>query len=135
MTESVKKQIRDMRGRGMSFGQIATSLALPTSTIKSYCRREGVVSVKTAIPEGMGMCMCCGAKIVQNPKRKEKRFCSDKCRMAWWNNNLDKVNKKAFYQYTCACCNKPFTVYGNSTRKYCSHECYIKDRFGGGVDE
>lgn len=32
----------------------------------------------------------------------------------------------------CPVCKKPFTVYGNANRKYCSHECYIEDRFGGG---
>ena len=32
----------------------------------------------------------------------------------------------------CPVCKKTFTVYGNANRKYCSHECYIEDRFGGG---
>ena len=27
---------------------------------------------------------------------------------------------------------REFTAYGNSRWKYCSHACYIKDRFGGG---
>lgn len=30
----------------------------------------------------------------------------------------------------CAHCGKPFTAYGNKERKYCSHNCYISDRFG-----
>ena len=29
----------------------------------------------------------------------------------------------------CAYCGQPFQSYGNQTRKYCSHECYIHDRF------
>ena len=32
----------------------------------------------------------------------------------------------------CRECGKPFTAYGNSRRKYCSHECYIRNRFKGG---
>ena len=32
----------------------------------------------------------------------------------------------------CARCGKPFTAYGNAGRKYCSHSCYIADRFKGG---
>ena len=34
---------------------------------------------------------------------------------------------------TCCCkqCGKPFTAYGNKGRKYCCHQCYIVDRFGG----
>jgi endogenous inhibitor of DNA gyrase (YacG/DUF329 family) len=73
--------------------------------------------------------------VAQNSGRKEKKFCSDKCRMTWWNRHLDKVKRKAVYEYICPHCGKPFTVYGNSHRKYCSHECYVADRFGGGQDE
>jgi len=79
-----------------------------------------------------GVCPCCGAEVRQNPGRKVKRFCSDKCRNAWWNSRLEQVDRKAHYKFVCACCKKPFTAYGNAGRKYCSHECYIKDRFGGG---
>lgn len=39
---------------------------------------------------------------------------------------------KISYMYIHApCCKKKFTAYGNSNRKYCSHECCINDRFGG----
>lgn len=34
----------------------------------------------------------------------------------------------------CPCCHETFIVYGNGQRKYCSHTCYVKDRFGGGQD-
>ncbi len=33
-------------------------------------------------------------------------------------------------QFTCACCGRYFTAYGNNHRKYCSHGCYIAGRFG-----
>ena len=48
------------------------------------------------------------------------------------NSNLDKVNRKANYEFICPHCKKPFSAYGNKNRKYCSHACYIEDRFGGG---
>lgn len=76
-------------------------------------------------------CECCGKEVMQKPGRKLKRFCSDKCRNAWWNQHQDQVNKKANYEYVCPCCKKTFIAYGNANRKYCSHECYIEDRFGG----
>ena len=56
---------------------------------------------------------------------------SEKCRNKWWNSNLDKVNRKANYEFICPHCKKPFSAYGNKNRKYCSHACYIEDRFGG----
>ncbi len=61
--------------------------------------------------------------------RKKKRFCSVSCCQLWWNAHPDAVRQKALYHYTCAGCGKAFTAYGNSHRKYCSHECYIKDRY------
>lgn len=54
----------------------------------------------------------------------------------WWKEHPKMLNKKAVYTYTCAGCGRKFTAYGNSKRKYCSHACYIKDRFkGGGADD
>ena len=135
MTDSQKSQIKEMRFRGMSYGQICDSLKLPASTVKSFCRRNEISFTKPPLQEGVGICLCCGAPVVQNPKRKTKKFCSDSCRMTWWNRNLDKVNRKAVYEFVCPYCKKPFTVYGNANRKYCSHECYIADRFGGENDD
>ena len=64
----------------------------------------------------------CGKEVVQPGGRKEKKFCSDKCRNKWWNSNLDKVNRKANYEFICPHCKKPFSAYGNKNRKYCSHQ-------------
>ena len=46
------------------------------------------------------------------------------------NINLDKVSRKAIYEFVCPACKKPFTAYGDKNRKYCCHECYVADRFG-----
>ena len=64
--------------------------------------------------------------------RKPVKFCSEACRIHWWNTHPDAVDKKAFYDFTCACCGKPFRAYGNSQRKYCCHAYYIQARFQGG---
>ena len=75
-------------------------------------------------------CQNCGAAIVQKTKCKQKKFCCDKCRNQWWNQHLDQVKRKAYYNIVCQHCGKVTTVYGDSRKKYCSHECYIADRFG-----
>ncbi|MCI9560414.1 MAG: hypothetical protein HFG52_14545 [Lachnospiraceae bacterium] len=54
------------------------------------------------------------------------------CRVKWWHEHPEKIKQRAVYSFTCAGCGKPFTAYGNSRRKYCSHECYIRNRFKGG---
>lgn len=76
-------------------------------------------------------CEQCGKPVEQNEHRKRKRFCSDACRNKWWNNHLDSVKRKAIYELTCHYCRKTFTVYGNAKRKFCSHSCYVKYRYGG----
>lgn len=143
MTEDQKLQIAKLRAGGYGYIRIAQVLGISENTVKSYCRRNNltgkaaVEEPKAQIPvdEGIHYCLCCGVSVEQNPGRKVKKFCSDKCRMKWWNNNLGKVKRKAVYEYICLHCGKPFTVYGNSHRKYCSHECYVAERFGGGKDE
>ena len=75
-------------------------------------------------------CQNCGAEIVQKPKRKQRKFCCNECRNQWWNKHLDQVKRKSYYEITCHRCGKVTTVYGDSRRKYCSHECYIAHRFG-----
>lgn len=133
MNDTQKLQIQRLRAEGYGYGKIAEKLGISLNTVKTYCRRHGFggVAVKPKEEGEKKFCLCCGIPVMQITGRKEKRFCSDKCRNKWWNSNLDQVNRKANYEYICSCCKKPFTAYGNKNRKYCSHECYILDRFGG----
>ncbi|MDR1260537.1 MAG: RNA polymerase subunit sigma-70 [Oscillospiraceae bacterium] len=126
-----KDEIPRMRREGMSYAQIASVLGLSANTVKSYCQRNDLGGV-AAIGAGSGACAHCGKPVNQTVGRKEKRFCSDTCRMAWWREHPERLNKKAVYKLVCAGCGKPFESYGNKNRKYCSHGCYIKDRFGDG---
>ena len=111
MTDLQKSQIIALREQGYGYATIATSLGLTKNQVSAFCRRN---SSSFTISRRMSM-----------------KFCSDACRTHWWNSHLDKVNRKAFYSFTCAHCGGPFTAYGNDHRKYCSHDCYIADRFGG----
>lgn len=138
MTENQKTQIVDMRGEGYGYIKIARVLGLSENTVKSFCRRkkltgrtDAVLHMAVAVRNGQHFCLCCGAEVAQTPGRKEKKFCSNRCRNKWWNNHLDQVQRKANYEFICPHCKKRFTVYGNAGRKYCSHQCYIADRFGG----
>lgn len=136
MTKEQKLQIERLRAEGYGYMRVAQTLGISVNTIKSFCRRNKSLGTTTVlVTDDMYICKCCGVSVKQNPGRKEKKFCSDKCRMEWWNNNLNKVNRKAVYEFTCPHCKKQFKVYGNSRRKYCCHECYVADRFGGGQDE
>ena len=132
MTDEQKMQITSLREEGNGYKKIAQILGVSTNTVKSFCQRKNISGAVVPVTGSESQCQCCGKAIKQNPGRKPKKFCSDQCRMKWWNSHLDKVQRKANYDFICPVCKKPFTSYGNATRKYCSHECYIEDRFGGG---
>ena len=132
MTDNQKQQIKILRESGESYAQISKMTGLPINSIKTYCRRNNLQGANVEKNNETSACRYCGKPIEQNPGRKEKKFCSDKCRMLWWNSHADQVNRKANYSCTCAFCGKQFISYGNKHRKYCSHSCYINDRFGGG---
>lgn len=139
MTDEQKTRIFRMREQGMSYGVIAEALSLSKNTVKSYCRRNGIagkrVPAQKTAEEPAEFCQNCGKPVRQIPGRKHIRFCSSACRQEWWNSHLDQVHRKAVYDFTCACCGRPFSAYGNAHRKYCSHACYIKARLKGGADQ
>lgn len=141
MTEGQKTQIANLRGEGYGYVRIAQALGISENTVKSFCRRKKLTgkAASQTMPamtrDGNHFCLCCGKEVAQTPGRKEKKFCSDRCRNKWWNSHLDWVKRKANYEFICPQCRKPFTAYGNAKRKYCSHECYIAHRFGGGADD
>ncbi len=136
MTNEHKQQIIELRQAGYGYATIATTLGLTKNQVSAFCRRINLSGTKASVhtdtqPES-NCCLHCGKSLTQIAGRKSIKFCSSACRTKWWNSHLDKVNRKAFYNFTCAYCGKPFRAYGNDHRKYCSHECYITHRFKGG---
>lgn len=136
MNSQQREQIERLRFQGMGYMKIAHKLSLSVNTVKAYCRRNNLAGMMAAKIPDAGMdtanarfCPQCGAEIAQTPGRKRRKFCSDACRMAWWNSHPELVNRKAIYHLVCSACQQPFDSYGNQNRKYCSHACYITDRF------
>jgi hypothetical protein len=56
-------------------------------------------------------------------------FCSDECRLTWWNQNKYREGGKP-RTFKCLNCGKEFQAFVVKERKYCSHACYIEARFG-----
>lgn len=134
-----KEQIRNLRGEGLSYAEIARQVDVSRDAVISFCRRNGLQEIKKPITAvkiaAEDVCRECGKPLVQVNGMKRRVFCSKECRVKWWKEHPEQLNQKAVYQYTCPHCGKPFSAYGNAKRKYCSHSCYISDRFGGGADE
>ena len=96
---------------------------------KKVKKKKYVIKPRVKIPSIITECENCRVSIQQYKGFKRKRFCCNKCRNEWWNQHLDQVKKKAYYQISCQYCGKEFQVYGDKRKKYCSHECYVANRF------
>lgn len=118
MNTSEKNEISRLRHSGCSFTTIATSTGIPIGTITSYCNRNGIK------PFTDGYCKQCGKELIFIDHYKKKEFCSKSCHDKWWNENRH-------YSFTCKHCKKVFEKTRNDKPLYCSHACYIAERFGG----
>ena len=129
MQKELKIKIFELRNSGMGYKTIAKELSLTPSAVRSVC------TAKYNNPNLYGTCKNCGIRVKQTPGKKKRQFCSDKCRMAWWNSHKDDVKRNAFYTFKCPCCNSEFVAYGNSKRIYCSISCFAKTRMKRGNEQ
>ena len=130
MNQQQKEKIIKMRRDGFSYSRISKALGISENTVKSFCRRNNLGSAnKESFFQRDGiLCRQCKTPLTQIAGVKQKRFCSDKCRMAWWNDHPEAVNRKAIYAFTCPICGRDFESYGNKKRKYCSRTCYGRSK-------
>jgi len=127
MTEGQKAAIANLRRAGKSYADISTTAGLPVGTVKAFCSRNGIAAGR----DGVQYCGSCGALVIQTPKKRHKRFCSDRCRYRWWNRSRGAQAGKGA-AHTCACCGAHYLSYHGSS-KYCGHPCYIAQRFMKGA--
>lgn len=132
MTHKEKEKIIELRKKRYTYGQISIELNIPRSSISTFCKRN---KIDAGSEDKYVSCKNCEKIIKLERKRKPKKFCSDECRVSWWNKHQDLVNKKAFYDITCSSCGKQFKAYGNKKQKYCSHVCYINIRYKKGGEK
>lgn len=138
MTGSQARQIRELRMKGAGYRAIASVVGMSRDSVRNHCKAhfldgfaaEVTLNIKEQMQQGKA-CLECGKTTTQPKTGRKRKFCSDACRREWWANHPDAMEKKkaAVYEKTCVYCGKVFSVYGNKTRKYCSHDCYVHDRF------
>ena len=133
VTELQKERTAGMRSTGTGYSQIAKALSLSVNSVKSYCQRNGLGidrKDESYVTEDQNHCKQCGSNLNQIGGRKARRFCSDACRIIWWNRNRNI--RKSCITFSCVNCRKPFLGNNRQSRKYCSHACYIAARYGKG---
>ncbi len=123
MNEIQKNKLITLKKQGRSYREIASALSISESTIKSFFRRQRLKLRKIHTE-----CKNCGVTLEKSSKSNFKKFCSDLCRYKWWRKNTEN-NRKYLKTNICKNCNKKFGSYDNKDKKYCSHECYIENRF------
>jgi hypothetical protein len=140
VTGKEKDTVHQMRTEGLSCSAIATSLGISVNTIKSYCQRNKVILGEKKIKStahieqsGSSNCKQCGKLILQSGRHRPRKFCSETCRRVWWKINSDYSQMSQLS--ICAHCGEKFMSRTDQRRRYCSHDCYITDRFGGNACE
>ena len=132
MTPFQSRRIAELRLKGLGYRTIATEVGLTRDTVRNYCKSHTLGGyAPEVVKNAAGHCRNCGQQIEQPATGRKRLYCSDECRRAWWAANQAYINRspEAFYNLTCRYCGKSFTSYGNRHQKYCSHNCYIHDRF------
>lgn len=124
MTQEQKILILHYREQHMTYRQIGEKLGLSPDTVKTFCRRNTPREDRTEA-SASSQCRNCGAPVHPLPGRRERLFCSPACRTAYWRKH-NLLGKDPRY---CAGCGALLTS-GSASRKYCSHACYIRHRFG-----
>jgi len=133
MTKEQRNIIIEMRLDGVGYKSISHLLGLTRDAVRNYCVKIGLDGIASENYEEefrlsfnkelVGKnCRYCGQVLTQNKTGRTKYYCSSICRIAW-----SKDHHKV-YNYTCYYCCVNYQS-NASKSKYCSHKCYIKNRF------
>ncbi len=132
MTDLQREQIFKMRKEGMGYKKIGYTIGVSRDTVRNYCKSCGLAGYSKEVKDRIiNSCEQCGETLIQSRTGRRKRFCCEKCRRTWWKNHPDKIKKsdECMVHFTCKNCGKEVIAYSGYSRKYCSHDCYIKARF------
>lgn len=118
MTNSEKMKIETLARAKMPASQIAEQLGLSKNTVKSYLQRR----------KNADVCLDCGVVLKQIEHHKKKKFCSDKCRMHYWNTHPQEMSHKNAVTIQCEHCGKDVFSYRRKPRRFCSRACAVLGR-------
>lgn len=132
VTAYQERRICELRRRGVGYRSIAAELAISRDAVRNYCVSHQLNGLASDLADtDKKACPCCGRKVIQSQRGRPRRFCSDECCRKWWADHPEAIRQSPELQHhlKCVYCGVDFIAYSNSKRKYCSHNCYIRDRF------
>ncbi|WP_147565077.1 RNA polymerase subunit sigma-24 [Clostridium tyrobutyricum] len=121
-----KESIEILRRIGWGYKRIGSQIGATRDEVRCYCRSHDLMG-KINVSKDKEIfitthCKMCNKPIVQTFKGRKKVFCSEVCRRSW-----QKTHPR-YYEHICEHCGGNFKS-RNKKQKYCSHECYIRNRF------
>lgn len=122
MTNTEKQKILELRSKGYGYKKISKELGISVGSIRNICEKGAIIHV----------CKNCGVEIKSIKGKKQKIYCSDKCRFDWWNKHRDELNHKLIITNISKHCGKEFLSHISKPRIYCSVQCYDAFRTKGG---
>lgn len=129
MTEIEKATIRELRTRGLGMQAIADIMKMGRDNVRYFLRKEGLGGARGGDVVGR-FCLECGRPVKRVDGKRLKRFCTDRCRIRWWNRRRRSRRSSSMEELVCPVCGQMFWAYGSSHRRFCSCECYRQWRIG-----
>lgn len=122
-----KESIEILRRIGWGYKKIAAQINSNRDEVRYYCKTHDLMG-KINVPEENEMfntthCRTCKKAILQNTTGRKRLYCSEECRRKW-NNYIQPT----YYEHNCEHCGKNYKS-RSKEQKYCSNECYIRNRF------
>lgn len=122
-------KIIELRKIGIGYRSIAAALDLSRDIVRYHCKVAGLDGyadeVKKRQEEVIYEDYCRNCKLPINGDHvagRRKTYCSIDCKKKW------ELDHPVFYEYECYYCGKLFKSRA-SAANFCSHKCYIRNRF------
>ncbi len=127
MTGQEKNTLIDMRQRGLKLHEMAKITGMKEGTIRSFFSRFGIQNMEL---NRAALCKQCHSPLLAKKYKRVRLFCSDACRIKWWNQHRGEGTHRNQHVYRCRYCQTEFRSYAEA--KYCSRACYFASKRIGG---
>ncbi|MBP3201139.1 MAG: hypothetical protein J6M39_05790 [Lachnospiraceae bacterium] len=89
------EKVIELYNQGIKMSDIAIKLQIPYNTVKSSIRRyilknKGVSESIKQVDDSIRRCKVCNSPVNETIGKRDKYFCSSRCRLKYWRKHHDK---------------------------------------------